>query len=83
MISHDTRCALEAVVDLLNTAPEGDAPGAPDSLTGLAALEDFVRRHDVSDVGPSARATWQPYGPSGRGSHGSSRPRTTAARPNS
>ncbi|MEW1752388.1 CGNR zinc finger domain-containing protein [Streptomyces angustmyceticus] len=51
MISHDTRCALDAVVDLLNTAPEGDAPGAPDSLTDLAALEDFVRLHDVSDVG--------------------------------
>ncbi|MFD3420531.1 CGNR zinc finger domain-containing protein [Streptomyces decoyicus] len=51
MISHDTRCALDAVVDLLNTAPEGEAPGAPDSLTDLAALEEFVQRNDVSDVG--------------------------------
>ncbi|MEU8684401.1 CGNR zinc finger domain-containing protein [Streptomyces sp. NPDC048611] len=51
IITHDTRCALEAVVDLLNTAPEGEAPEAPDSLTDLAALEDFVRRHAVSGVG--------------------------------
>ncbi|MFJ9417460.1 CGNR zinc finger domain-containing protein [Streptomyces sp. NPDC101227] len=51
LITHDTRCALEAVVDLLNTAPEGDAPDAPDTLTGLAALEEFVQRNDISDVG--------------------------------
>ncbi|MFG2891542.1 CGNR zinc finger domain-containing protein [Streptomyces sp. NPDC048248] len=51
MITHDTRCALDAVVDLLNTAPEGEAPGAPDSLTDLAALQEFVQRNDVSDVG--------------------------------
>ncbi|MFI2262320.1 CGNR zinc finger domain-containing protein [Streptomyces tubercidicus] len=51
IITHDTRCALDAVVDLLNTAPEGEGPGAPDSLTDLAALQDFVQRNDVSDVG--------------------------------
>ncbi|MFJ6751563.1 MULTISPECIES: CGNR zinc finger domain-containing protein [unclassified Streptomyces] len=51
MITHDTRCALDAVVDLLNTAPEGEAAEAPDSLTDLAALQDFVVRNDVSDVG--------------------------------
>ncbi|MFG2286133.1 MULTISPECIES: CGNR zinc finger domain-containing protein [unclassified Streptomyces] len=51
LITHDTRCALDAVVDLLNTAPEGEAPGAPDSLTDLESLEDFVRRNDVSGVG--------------------------------
>ncbi|WP_030024209.1 CGNR zinc finger domain-containing protein [Streptomyces monomycini] len=51
MITHDTRCALDAVVDLLNTAPEGDAPGATDSLTDLAALQAFVTRNAISDVG--------------------------------
>ncbi|MFI5524360.1 CGNR zinc finger domain-containing protein [Streptomyces platensis] len=51
IITHDTRCALDAVVDLLNTAPEGEGPGAPDSLSDLAALEDFVRRNAVSGVG--------------------------------
>lgn len=51
MITHDTRCALDAVVDLLNTAPEGAAPGRPDSLTDLAALADFVERNNVSGVG--------------------------------
>ncbi|KIZ17434.1 CGNR zinc finger domain-containing protein [Streptomyces natalensis] len=51
LITHDTRCALDAVVDLLNTAPEGEAPGAPDTLPGLPALEEFVRRHNISDVG--------------------------------
>lgn len=51
MITHDTRCALDAVVDLLNTAPEGEAPGAPDSLTSVPAVEDFARRNNFSDVG--------------------------------
>ncbi|MER5431637.1 CGNR zinc finger domain-containing protein [Streptomyces sp. NPDC002588] len=49
LITHDTRCALDAVVDLLNTAPEGET--APDALTDVAALEDFVRKHEISDVG--------------------------------
>ncbi|KUL35209.1 hypothetical protein ADL22_28250 [Streptomyces sp. NRRL F-4489] len=51
MITHDTRCALDSVVDLLNSAPEGEAPGAPDTLTDLAALADFVRRNEISGVG--------------------------------
>ncbi|MEU9118105.1 CGNR zinc finger domain-containing protein [Streptomyces sp. NPDC048483] len=56
LITHDTRCALDAVVDLLNTAPEGEAPGAPDTLTDLAALEDFVQHNSISDVGALAEA---------------------------
>ncbi|MCN9240817.1 CGNR zinc finger domain-containing protein [Streptomyces sp. RY43-2] len=48
LITHDTRCALDLVVDLVNTAPEGDdAEGLPD----VAALADFAREHDLSDVG--------------------------------
>jgi len=49
LITHDTRCALDTVVDLVNTAPEGDA--APDGLADVAALEDFVRSHKISEVG--------------------------------
>ena len=49
LITHDTRCALDTVVDLVNTAPEDNA--APDGLLDVAALEDFVRNHDISDVG--------------------------------
>ncbi|KAA0940878.1 MULTISPECIES: CGNR zinc finger domain-containing protein [Streptomyces] len=48
LITHDTRCALDTVVDLVNTAPEDDTT---DGLANLAALLDFVRRHDMSDVG--------------------------------
>ncbi|MDO0931623.1 CGNR zinc finger domain-containing protein [Streptomyces sp. DG2A-72] len=49
LITHDTRCALDTVVDLVNTAPEDDA--TPDGLANVAALEDFVRNHEISDVG--------------------------------
>ena len=49
LITHDTRCALDTVVDLVNTAPEDNA--TPDGLSDVAALEDFVRNHDISDVG--------------------------------
>jgi hypothetical protein len=49
LITHDTRCALDAVVDLVNTAPE-DAT-TPDALPDVAGLADFVRKHDISDVG--------------------------------
>ena len=42
LITHDTRCALDAVVDLVNTAPEDDP--AQDALSDVAALADFVRR---------------------------------------
>lgn len=48
LITHDTRCALDCVVGLLNTAPEcnGDE-GLPD----LESLRDFVRHHRISEVG--------------------------------
>ncbi|MCQ9177769.1 CGNR zinc finger domain-containing protein [Streptomyces sp. IBSBF 2953] len=49
LITHDTRCALDAVVDLVNTAPEDGT--TPDALPDVAALEDFVQGHDMSDVG--------------------------------
>ncbi|MFF8832967.1 CGNR zinc finger domain-containing protein [Streptomyces sp. NPDC015131] len=48
LIPHDTRIALDTVVDLLNTAPEG---GGGDGLADVAALYAFVRDHDVSGVG--------------------------------
>ncbi|KUJ66636.1 hypothetical protein ACZ90_35110 [Streptomyces albus subsp. albus] len=49
LINHDTRCALDAVVDLVNTVPQGDGQ---DDLADLDALRRFVERNDVSDVGP-------------------------------
>lgn len=48
LITHDTRCALDAVVDLVNTAPED---GAADGLADVPSLADFVRKHEISDVG--------------------------------
>ncbi|MEU9125643.1 CGNR zinc finger domain-containing protein [Streptomyces sp. NPDC048506] len=51
LITHDTRYALDVVVDLLNTAVEGGADDASDGLTDVPALEEFVRRHSFSDVG--------------------------------
>ncbi|WP_030542033.1 CGNR zinc finger domain-containing protein [Streptomyces albus] len=48
LINHDTRCALDSVIDLVNTSGEGDEP---DALQDLADLHRFVRRHDISDVG--------------------------------
>ncbi|MCK1797862.1 CGNR zinc finger domain-containing protein [Streptomyces sp. XM4193] len=45
LINHDTRFALDGVVDLLNTAPDRDVPeGLPD----LDALREFVRRNSIS-----------------------------------
>jgi predicted RNA-binding Zn ribbon-like protein len=49
LINHDTRYALDCVVDLINTAPESKGS---EGLSGLAALRDFVKRNRVSDVGP-------------------------------
>ncbi|MEZ0157433.1 CGNR zinc finger domain-containing protein [Streptomyces griseorubens] len=49
LITHDTRCALDTVVDLVNTAPEDDT--TPDGLADVSALEAFVRDHEVSEVG--------------------------------
>ncbi|MEU7163695.1 CGNR zinc finger domain-containing protein [Streptomyces morookaense] len=40
LINHDTRCALDAVVDLLNSSP-----GDPQELQG------FVERHGISGIG--------------------------------
>lgn len=53
LITHDTRCALDAVVDLVNTAPdtEGAAGDETEGLADVAALGEFVRNHDISDVG--------------------------------
>ena len=49
LITHDTRCALDTVVDLVNTAPEDET--APEGLPDVPALAEFVRNHEVSDVG--------------------------------
>ncbi len=48
LINHDTRCALDVVVDLVNTAPEGTDT---DGLTDVDALRGFVERHAISDIG--------------------------------
>ncbi|MEU5655874.1 CGNR zinc finger domain-containing protein [Streptomyces sp. NPDC047737] len=48
LIPHDTRIALETVVDLVNTAPE---TAAGDGLADLAALYGFAERHHISGVG--------------------------------
>lgn len=48
LINHDTRCALDNVVDLLNTAPD---PDTPDALVDVEALRAYVKRNDVSGVG--------------------------------
>ncbi|GLF96346.1 CGNR zinc finger domain-containing protein [Streptomyces yaizuensis] len=52
LIPHDTRIALDAVIDLVNTAPESDQA---DGLADVAALREFVRRHHISDVGELGR----------------------------
>jgi predicted RNA-binding Zn ribbon-like protein len=48
LINHDTRCALDSVVDLVNTQPliEGR-----EALGDVAALRGFVERNQVSEVG--------------------------------
>ncbi|MFJ2586449.1 CGNR zinc finger domain-containing protein [Streptomyces sp. NPDC087538] len=58
LIPHDTRIALDTVIELMNTAPESEAPtsGQPedepsDGLADIAALYDFARRHRISGVG--------------------------------
>jgi predicted RNA-binding Zn ribbon-like protein len=48
LITHDTRRSLDAAVDLVNTAP--DDHDTADGLADVAALDDFVRRHKMSDV---------------------------------
>ncbi|MFE9886995.1 CGNR zinc finger domain-containing protein [Streptomyces scopuliridis] len=53
LIPHDTRIALDTVVDLVNTAPEEDSGGvgSTDGLGDVEALYGFVRSHDISGVG--------------------------------
>lgn len=48
LINHDTRCALDAVVDLVNTVGDG---AEPDALPDVPALRAFVEGHRISDVG--------------------------------
>lgn len=48
LIPHDTRRALDVVVDLVNTAAESDQR---DRLADIEALYGFVRLHHVSDIG--------------------------------
>ncbi|QIQ05722.1 CGNR zinc finger domain-containing protein [Streptomyces liangshanensis] len=51
LIPHDTRIALDTVVDLVNTAPDGDAAEVtPDALADISALDTFVRDHRISGV---------------------------------
>ncbi|MEU3058731.1 CGNR zinc finger domain-containing protein [Streptomyces griseus] len=57
LIPHDTRIALDTVVDLVNTAPESEPPpddpaDTPvDGLADVAALYAFAERHHISGVG--------------------------------
>lgn len=45
---HDTECALQTVVEIVNTAPDrGGEEGLPD----VAALVELVRRREISDAG--------------------------------
>ncbi|UUN25844.1 CGNR zinc finger domain-containing protein [Streptomyces sp. FIT100] len=53
LIPHDTRIALDTVVDLVNTAPEG---AEADELKDVSSLHEFVRSHNVSDVGDLGEA---------------------------
>jgi hypothetical protein len=48
LITHDTECALDALVELLNTSPEACGEEA---LPDLPALRGFVVRCELSDVG--------------------------------
>ncbi|MFF2862509.1 CGNR zinc finger domain-containing protein [Streptomyces rubiginosohelvolus] len=57
LIPHDTRIALDTVVDLMNTAPESEPPpdgtgdGPGDGLADIPALYAFAERHHISGVG--------------------------------
>ncbi|MFJ5194351.1 CGNR zinc finger domain-containing protein [Streptomyces sp. NPDC088394] len=57
LIPHDTRIALDTVVELVNTAPESEPPeggqpesGRSDGLADIEALYDFARRRRISGV---------------------------------
>ena len=56
LITHDTQCALDVLVDLLNTAPEA---AGQEALPDLAALRGFVVRHEISEVGVLTAADLQ------------------------
>ncbi|MFI7245035.1 CGNR zinc finger domain-containing protein [Streptomyces qinglanensis] len=47
-INHDTRCALDQAVELLNTMADGDSP---DTLVSVADLRSYTERTNVSGVG--------------------------------
>ncbi|MGR8011606.1 CGNR zinc finger domain-containing protein [Streptomyces hypolithicus] len=52
LIPHDTRRALDVVVDLVNTAAESEPESDHgDRLADIEALYAFVRLHHISDVG--------------------------------
>jgi predicted RNA-binding Zn ribbon-like protein len=52
LITHDTECALDVLVELLNTSPQACGhEGLPD----LSALREFVARREMSDVGQLAQ----------------------------
>ncbi|MEV0276180.1 CGNR zinc finger domain-containing protein [Streptomyces sp. NPDC050610] len=53
LINHDARCALDAVVNLVNTAPQG---GDRDGLADPAGLRRYAASCDFSDVGPLGTA---------------------------
>ncbi|WP_327174737.1 CGNR zinc finger domain-containing protein [Streptomyces sp. NBC_01335] len=65
LIPHDTRIALDTVVDLVNTAPESGSPvgGPTDRIAGTTELYAFAAHHRVSDVGrlgeKDLRALWE------------------------
>jgi len=52
-LGHDTTCALGTVADLVNTAPE--TAGA-ELLGDVGALQGFVERHEISEVGRLTKA---------------------------
>lgn len=49
-LGHDTVCALATVVDLVNSGPERSHSGT-EELLDLSALESFVRRREIFEVG--------------------------------
>ncbi|WP_042389960.1 CGNR zinc finger domain-containing protein [Streptacidiphilus melanogenes] len=53
LITHDTECALDALVELLNTSPQACGH---EGLSDLAALRGFVVRRELSDVGQLTQA---------------------------
>ncbi|MFI6349656.1 CGNR zinc finger domain-containing protein [Streptomyces sp. NPDC050560] len=48
LITHDTRAALDAVLDLVNSAPH---EGTDEGLRSVDDLRAFVAAHQISDVG--------------------------------